>query len=570
MVQPATAHLGLADAANVLSDQLRTHLGRLAKLLKPCADALDARFLIRLQKLRFPPRQRTALAALTPGAAARIVGRGGQLQAFLEQVEYNGRRLAKLNLPPGDVIKALSEYDRLLAPVLGRLSGEDQRDYLWVREQLHFLVMLTLNRAYYLMREKEAQAFYELFRTELDSRNLDQLAHGSLEALTRFSNAEEAHFFLLDEEQSAWIARATVTSHGPPGAPAGLRTADSPSRRKQLIRPRSVRTSGRSAQLLLDPTWSERFVWAWSVPLVSGDRVAGLMQFAFGKRFDWFPREQELLQAAAERCLVAAEKARLVEDLAAREEQVRRLAEHMLHIEEVERRRISRELHDEAGQSMLYIRLQLEMLEKEIPDEYRDWRVRLEGIRQVTESTILETRRLIGALSPAVLEQLGLAAAVRQLANRLRQWRPCDVKLHLSHLERLPRRIETIAYRLAQECCNNIAKHSQASQVNISISSADGILRLSVEDDGVGFSVPEALTKNNSFGLAGMRERVTLLGGHFEIHSDAGGRWNQRPGSRIVAELPIPQEHIDTRFEPPDTRRNAPSTEGRQKQRMAS
>ena len=70
------------------------------------------------------------------------------------------------------------------------------------------------------------------------------------------------------------------------------------------------------------------------------------MQFAFDKKYDWLPREQELLEAAAERCLVAAEKAKLLENLATRKEQIRRLAEHMLHVEEEERRRISRELHD--------------------------------------------------------------------------------------------------------------------------------------------------------------------------------------------------------------------------------
>jgi signal transduction histidine kinase len=320
----------------------------------------------------------------------------------------------------------------------------------------------------------------------------------------------------------------------------------------------------------LDKSWRDRFAWAWSVPLVFGGRVAGVMQFAFGKRYDWFPREQELLKAAAERCIVAAEKAKLVEDLAAREEQVRRLAEHMLHIEEVERRRISRELHDEAGQSMLYIRLQLEMLEKEIPSEYEEWRTRLESIRQVTEGTIIETRRLIGALSPAVLEQLGLAASIRQLANRLRQVHPCHVRLCLSNLEDLPKRMETIGYRLIQECCNNIAKHSRAANVKIAASCADGILRLDVQDDGVGFSVSDALLKNDSFGLAGMRERVQLLGGELQIHSEMSGLSKRgRSSTRITAELPIPEE-CATQAERPDTAGRVLFARGRSKHRIAS
>ena len=257
----------------------------------------------------------------------------------------------------------------------------------------------------------------------------------------------------------------------------------------------------------------------WSIPLAIGGRTAGVMQFGFSKAYEWLPREQELLAAAAERCLMAAEKARLMEDLAAREEQVRQLAEHMLHVEEIERRRISRELHDEAGQSLLCIRLQIELLEQAIPSEHAEWIGKLREARDLTEHTILEMRRLIAALSPAVLEQLGLGAAMRQLVNRFRRLNPIRVKLLLGRLGRLPQHTEIIVYRLVQECCNNIAKHSGASSVNISVSSADGWVRLAVEDNGVGFRVEEALARKDSFGLSGMRERVALLGGRFEIRS---------------------------------------------------
>jgi signal transduction histidine kinase len=99
-----------------------------------------------------------------------------------------------------------------------------------------------------------------------------------------------------------------------------------------------------------------------------------------------------LLGAAAERCLRSAEKARLMEDLARREEQVRQLGEHMMQVEEEERRRISRELHDEAGQSLLCIRLKLEMLGKTAPEPLRQ---SLAEARELTERTIAEIRRII-------------------------------------------------------------------------------------------------------------------------------------------------------------------------------
>src|SRR6202035_1303395 len=114
------------------------------------------------------------------------------------------------------------------------------------------------------------------------------------------------------------------------------------------------------------------------------------------------------------------------------------------------------------------------------------WRVKLCEARDLTERTILEMRRLIAALSPAVLEQLGLGAALRQLVNRFQRLHSCRIRLQLSKMGVLPQQLEIIAYRLVQECFNNIGKHSAASHVNISLSSADGMLKLSGEDNGVG------------------------------------------------------------------------------------
>ena len=207
---------------------------------------------------------------------------------------------------------------------------------------------------------------------------------------------------------------------------------------KKLSKPRHLNGDGTVASVLLDETWHSRFESCWSIPLAADGRTAGVMQFGFSKLYEWLPREQELLAAAAERCLMAAEKARLMEDLAQREEQVRRLAEHMLHVEEMERRRISRELHDEAGQSLLCIRLQIELIEQALPESEGEWRVKLREARDLTERTILEMRRLIAALSPAVLEQLGLGAALRQLVNRFQRLHPCRVRLQLSKMGALP------------------------------------------------------------------------------------------------------------------------------------
>jgi signal transduction histidine kinase len=526
----------LADAADVLSDQLREHLQRLAELLAPQAGELEKRFLSRLRALEYEPKQRIALASIAMGAAARILADGHPLLKFIEQVEYNGRRLAKLNLPPSAILTALLEYDRLLTPVLRALLPGEETNFQWVREQLHFCVILTLNNAYYQVREAETQAFYELFRVELESRNLDELLERFLRTLVHVCGADAGHLFLLNDDGTAWVCRAGTASERPESP-----VPNTAARKRVLARARYIDRKEASDQVLLDPAWRKRFESSWSIPLAAEGRIAGVMQFGFAKVYEWLPREQDLLDAAAERCLLAAEKARLMEDLAAREEQVRRLAEHMLHVEEVERRRISRELHDEAGQSLLCIRLQMELLEQSLPETETETRRKLQEARDLTERTILEMRRLIAALSPAVLEQLGLGAALRQLVNRFRRLHPSRVRLHLARIGNLPQNTEIIVYRLVQECCNNIAKHSSASHVNISVSSADGMLKLHVEDNGVGFAVDEALERRDSFGLSGMRERVALLGGRFKVQSYPSGTKRER-GTKIWIELPISRE----------------------------
>lgn len=499
----------LAEAADILSGQFKAHLQDLAKLLGVRAGTLERGFVARLRELGFDRRQRKALEAITPGAAAGLLARRKPLAAFFEQVEYNGRRLAKLEAPPAAILRALQEYDRLLRRKLRRLAPSQHANLQWAREQLGFCVVLTLNNAFYQVREEETQAFFELAQAELESRSPGELLGRSLEVLTRFCRAEAGRLFLLNGAG--------------PAIPAS-----------RLAKARFIKKGTPGERLLLEAGWRGRYPCCWSIPLRAGGGLAGVLQFAFAKVYEWLPRELRLLSAAGERFLLAAEKARLLEDLAAREEQIRGLAQHMLQVEENERRRIGGELHDEAGQLLLYLRLQLELLERLVPEGQPELKTGLAGARELVGQSIVEIRRLLADLSPAVLEQLGLAAALRQLVNRLRRLHPTQVRLRIRGLGALPKKTERVAYRLVQECCNNIARHSSAQNVNISLTTADGVLRLCVRDDGVGFSIEEALRKPDSFGLAGLRERVLLLGGKCQIHSRPG------QGTVISLELPVP------------------------------
>jgi len=417
------------------------------------------------------------------------------------------------------------------------------------------MVDVALNTAFYQVREIESRAFYDLFRVEVESRTLHQMLARFLEILSAFTTADAARVYLTSGHSTKWSNAAAL-----PGAAVQLECEPEPVTRRMLARARCFRIDPKTVPLCLDRAWASQFHTCWSIPFKSEQKLRGVMQFFFMRQYDWLPRELDLLLAAAERCWLAAEKARLIEDLSVREEQVRRLANHMVEVEESERRRISRELHDEAGQSLLCVRLQLEMIEQELPDSAGEMRQKLTEARDLTEHTILEIRRLIAALSPAILEQMGLAAALRQLVGKFRRLHPADVQLHLPRVIDLPKKVEIIVYRLVQEIFNNIAKYSLASGVNLWMESADGSLKLHVEDDGIGFDVDAAFSRRDCFGLSGIRERVALLGGTLNVrskpraasHADgpgaptveddigfAGRIGIDRPGTAIWIELPI-------------------------------
>ena len=229
------------------------------------------------------------------------------------------------------------------------------------------------------------------------------------------------------------------------------------------------------------------------------------------------------MEAAAARCSEAIERARL-------EKQVRLLEAEARQAEEHERRRIGRELHDESGQSLLLLRLQLEMMERDAPAPLVP---RLAEARGLVERTVGELRRIVSALSPEVLERLGLVPALRQLCARFRKMHPAHLGVRLQvPSQPLSRETQEVIYRVAQESLQNVTKHSQATYVRVSLRKADKFIRLSVTDNGAGFNAESARTKPMSFGLAGMRERAALLGGTLQVRSSPG------KGTTVTVELP--------------------------------
>jgi signal transduction histidine kinase len=151
----------------------------------------------------------------------------------------------------------------------------------------------------------------------------------------------------------------------------------------------------------------------------------------------------------------------------------------------------------------------------------------------VTGKAVEDLRRTIAALSPALVERLGLEAALRQLAARFGKQHPARVDLRIGgELQGLSRESQEVIYRVAQEALQNVLKHSRSTRVKLLLRSADMSIRLSVKDDGAGFNPGEAAARPMAFGLAGMRDRAALLGGTLQVSSAPG------KGAKVLLEIP--------------------------------
>lgn len=215
------------------------------------------------------------------------------------------------------------------------------------------------------------------------------------------------------------------------------------------------------------------------------------------------------------------------------------LRRQLIASQESERRRIARELHDETGQYVTALRLLLDSLTEAIPPD-SPASARLEQLHELSDRLGEQLHRVALELRPAVLDDRGLLAAV---SSYFEEW--CERvgvrgDLHSRMSEtRLPGEVETTLYRTIQESLTNVARHAAATHVTLILEQREGLVQVVIEDNGVG--LPERNHNGNNrggLGLAGMRERLALLGGSLQVESSAGG------GTTIFARIPLQPEAL--------------------------
>ena len=215
-------------------------------------------------------------------------------------------------------------------------------------------------------------------------------------------------------------------------------------------------------------------------------------------------------------------------------EAVRQLSSHQHLIREEERKRIGHEIHDELGQQLTAVKMDIAWIDKQIAGEDLVVKNKLKNVIALLNASNISIRRILSELRPAVLDDIGLLEAIEWLGNQFTVTTHIPVKFLTTETNiTLPEEFAVCIYRVCQEAFTNITRYANAKNVSVSISTNQEMISVIIEDDGKGFNLKTLPKDVRSFGILGMKERVLALGGEFELISSAS------IGTKIRMVLPM-------------------------------
>jgi signal transduction histidine kinase len=280
----------------------------------------------------------------------------------------------------------------------------------------------------------------------------------------------------------------------------------------------------------------ENIAAAVILPLRVEKELRGFLIVGYPLQYNYSEKEVRMLNSLAEKSSIAMVNAKLYNDLLEHEKELELLSAARVQVQEEERRRIAREIHDGLGQLLTAIKFNLEILEDSLlttPDEKN----RIDDMKKLLDDVMKEARELSYNLMPSVLEDFGLIPAVQLLCEQFSRQTGIQVQF-LPHGgdDRFGADLEISIYRIVQEALTNIQKHASATSVELQIIASANSVRMTVEDNGKGFAAQKIIRRQrdrNGIGLASMRERTSLLGGTFTIESVL------QHGTLLCVEIPI-------------------------------
>jgi PAS domain S-box-containing protein len=358
---------------------------------------------------------------------------------------------------------------------------------------------------------------------------LDELLRELLVRLRRALNADTAGVMLLDEDGKTLYPRAVE----------GYKYENFDSIRVRVGKGVTGRVAAEGRPVIVDdystidlsgiegvspPDVRAMTGSVMGAPLRIGDRVVGVVTVISTRPRRFTEEELRLLLLVADRAAPAVELAGLLEKLSAGRELQKALSRRLLTAQEEERRHLAVELHDELGQVLTAVKINLESLERmsgaaPAPTHLQD------AIASVDQA-MHKVRDLALDLRPSVLDDLGLAAALRWYVDRFARDVDAEVRVSVDDVPTREPELETACFRVAQEALTNVARHAGARRVWLDLKILGDVVELCVRDDGIGFDVAAARDRamgGASMGLLGMQERVSLVGGEFEVRSVSAG-----------------------------------------------
>jgi two-component system, NarL family, sensor histidine kinase UhpB len=262
--------------------------------------------------------------------------------------------------------------------------------------------------------------------------------------------------------------------------------------------------------------------------VVADAMVRGVSDYVDKNRLNRLPM---VVQRALEHHRIKREREQTALELVASKQRLAELTEHLQESIDRERADIAREIHDDIGGSLAAIRLDLAWLGRRAADD--DSRSHVQAAQDMVAHALGASQRIMRNLRPAVLDQ-GLIAAIEWLVQTFADRTGIRTQLrHAGDMPSLPRDVEMVAYRTAQEALTNVGKHAGATEVRLELSDLEGVLTLEVSDNGRGAS-PEALAKSHAFGLLGLRERAQTVGGWLDVVNPGPGQ-----GMSLILSVPL-------------------------------
>ncbi len=271
-----------------------------------------------------------------------------------------------------------------------------------------------------------------------------------------------------------------------------------------------------------------------SVPLSVQGELIGAIHLGSEQSGFFYNEQVEIVRDVANGMAIAVYQNQLDKQIRSGREQMRQLARRVVSVQEEERRRVSQGLHDEAGQALTALKINLELIARDFPDGTGMLEKQLNEAVQLTDSTMEQIRRLAKGLRPPSLDTVGLNLTLEGFCREFAKHSRINIRYYGTDLPALPDEVSICLYRILQESLNNACKHARASLIRVKLELADEMLYLVIEDNGCGFNnYYKTITTATGIGLLGIRERLTMFGGCLDIQTQPD------KGTRLSAKIPL-------------------------------